>query len=201
MPLVLAYLRRKVVRMAAEESFARYPALSRALARDGLGELRTEDELAKGGSETVSRTAAAVALQQGPPLALHRCSECSSFICSHRRRTEARLSHALQLLQPYLLPDHLAALTASFSSSSASEPFPLYAAHLQSINPTSSSISSVPPPLPIKPSAAAQAAAAKKRKPSQGVAKLAKADTKGMSKISSFFKPKAPAGSTPVPGK
>lgn len=116
--------------------------------------------------------------------------------------TDARRFHSLHLLQPYLSAALFTLLTASMSSDPAAAPFPLYTAHLHVLDPSLASasstfVSTVPPPLPIKPSAAALAAAAKKRgKPSQGVAKLAKADTKGMSKISSFFKPKAAASGT-----
>lgn len=44
------YLRKKVLRLASKTSFERFPALVRALARDGLGNL--SEELAQGDAVT-----------------------------------------------------------------------------------------------------------------------------------------------------
>lgn len=127
--------------------------------------------------------------------------------------TEARLFHSLSLLRPYLSSTHYTLLLASYLPSSSSttlttpstpstltpaptssttaelNPFPLYAAHLKSLVPV---LSANPTPLTGAGSGSGSggggAKPGVKRKVSQGMAKLAKADTSGMKRMDSFFK-------------
>lgn len=53
-PLTLAYLRKKIDRMADKATFERFPALMRALARDGLGTLTSDGD---GGTDVAMKDA------------------------------------------------------------------------------------------------------------------------------------------------
>ncbi|KAL7411228.1 ribonuclease H2, subunit B [Mrakia frigida] len=159
--LLVSYLRRKVARLSKQETFERFPSLTRGLAKDGLGDLTADGE-----GEVVKEEKEGKKLDD--LLAL---------------KAEARLYQSLSLLKPYLSPTHFTLLSNSYAPSATTQPFPLLTKYLKSLVP-------VLPPMPTTTSSggSAASAASKKRKPTQGVAKLAKVDTKGMKTMDSFFK-------------
>lgn len=93
-------------------------------------------------------------------------------------RSEARLAQALLLLQPYLSTTIYEEISKSLG------PFPLLSAHQASL------FAQLAPLPEIKPAKAKEDPKKRKTASSQGVAKLAKVDTKGMAKLDGFFKKK-----------
>lgn len=201
-----AYLWRKVGRLAAKETFARFGGLVKLLARDGLVGLDASEEDSAGVSkelaarsekdekeeqrleavregESQQHSLASVPFDPCAPAA----DNALPFDPAPDRPTEARQHHALSTLQPYLSPTLLASVTATYA-------FPLYVAHMASLAPAVGSSSSFAAEVEeSKLLMKREKENEKKRKAapvSQGVGKLKKVNTTGMGKLTGFFKPK-----------
>ncbi|CED82052.1 Uncharacterized conserved protein [Phaffia rhodozyma] len=156
-----AYLSKKVNRLSVKETFNRFPALKRGLARDGLGDLT----------------------EQGQDDSQKEERDQLELV-----RQEARLLQTLQLLRPYLSPQTYTSILKLF-------PTPHLTIHLSNLSshPSVNSQSTTEDLESLfldKANETEKALAEKKRAAgpiSQGVSKLKKVDTRGMSKISSFF--------------